>query len=541
MDAKEHFTKTEIAEQLNRILSVPTFHNSRVLSDFLRFIVDNTLAGKEQEIKEYTIGVRVLSRHVDFNPQLDAIVRTHAGRLRRALKEYYYELGKDDPIVIEIPKGSYIPLFQPVGSIEHTGKNVKKDLPSNNPTIAVLPFRNISKDSSRDFFADGVAEQLSSELTWFNELTVISFYSSRHAAGLTTDIRETGVLLGARYLLTGSIQNDDEHLRIQVQLIVGETSEQLWSISFERNNTSFGLYEIQNEIVKNILAAIGGYYGVISRHVLKAPYNMQTDDMQTYDATFLYYHYQKIYTKEIFQKTVKALEAAVKANPNFALGWAMLGELYMDDKAMEFKEINNPLEQALKCAQHAIALDPNCQHGYMSLSWVYLFHDNKEECINAVDQCIAINPNSAEKAGAVGFVLVCAGEFDRGFALSKASIMHNPFQPWWYFVGFVFYSIHKREYQQALHWAVKINRQDLFWDPMLKASILAHLNRMEEARKNLDLFVQLAPDTSNQVKDILEGFLLSQDLTNEILEGLRRAGLNSQHSESYNEPEKAIT
>jgi len=101
----------EVEEQLKRILSSATFNNSRILSCFLQFVVGETLAGREQEIKEYTIAVHVLSRNIDFNPQLDSIVRINAGRLRRALKEYYHEIGTKDPLLIEIPKGNYIPLF----------------------------------------------------------------------------------------------------------------------------------------------------------------------------------------------------------------------------------------------------------------------------------------------------------------------------------------------------------------------------------------------------------------------------------------------
>ena len=122
-----------------------------------------------------------------------------------------------------------------------------------------------------------------------------------------------------------------------------------------RNNTASGLFEIQNEIVRNILTAIGGYYGAIFRDVLKAPYNNQANGIEIYDAIFWYYHYQKVFTKEVYQKAINALEAAVKADPNYALAWAMLGELYLDDKAMEFKKIDNPIEEGLKCALRAVS------------------------------------------------------------------------------------------------------------------------------------------------------------------------------------------
>src|SRR5688572_27755528 len=108
----QNFTNKEILSQLMRVLSSSQLSGSNVLSEFLNFIVRETLAGRGDELKEYTIGVHALKKESDFNPQLDSIVRIHAGRLRRALKEYYYELGSTDRIMIVIPKGSYVPSFE---------------------------------------------------------------------------------------------------------------------------------------------------------------------------------------------------------------------------------------------------------------------------------------------------------------------------------------------------------------------------------------------------------------------------------------------
>jgi TolB-like protein len=460
---------------------------------------------------------------------LDAIVRIHAGRLRRALKEYYYDIGKNDPIVIEIPKGSYIPVFQPKNKIEINDSNsIEKAKPARfKPVVAVFPFRNISQDSSRDFFADGLGEQLSTELTLFHELAVISYFSCRHVASKTNDVKETAMLLGAKYVLTGSIQNDNKHLRISVQLISCDNSEQLWAKSFDRNNTSSALFEIQTEIVKSILTAIGGYYGAIFRDVMKGPDSNHPNDIKNYDAVFWYYHWQKVSSKKVLEKTINALEDAVKEDPDYALAWAMLGELYVNDKVHEFKKIANPREEGLKCALRAITLDPNCQHGYQSLAWIYLFYQDKNECLKAVDKCIAINPNSADKMGGMGFVLICAGEFERGFKLLHDSIQHNPYGPWWFNAGFILCSLYKKEYQNAYHWAEKINMPGLFWDPLLKAVTLGHLDRIEEAGNNLKRLDQMLPDSGNQVKKIIESFLLSNDLNKEILAGLKKAGFNS--------------
>ncbi|HZI25171.1 MAG TPA: hypothetical protein VFD46_08850, partial [Chryseolinea sp.] len=108
----QNFTSKEILTQLSRVLASSQLSGSNVLSEFLNFIVRETLSGRGDELKEYTIGVHALKKESDFNPQLDSIVRIHAGRLRRALKEYYYEEGSGDRVMIIIPKGSYVPSFE---------------------------------------------------------------------------------------------------------------------------------------------------------------------------------------------------------------------------------------------------------------------------------------------------------------------------------------------------------------------------------------------------------------------------------------------
>ena len=108
----QKLTREEIRDQVKRVRSSAQLSNSSILSGLLYFIVNETLAGRANELKEYNIGVQALKREENFNPQLDSIVRIHAGRLRRALKEYYHEEGVKDPITIDVPKGGYVPTFE---------------------------------------------------------------------------------------------------------------------------------------------------------------------------------------------------------------------------------------------------------------------------------------------------------------------------------------------------------------------------------------------------------------------------------------------
>jgi hypothetical protein len=108
-------------------------------------------------------------------------------------------------------------------------------------------------------------------------------------------------------------------------LILSDNGEQLWARSFQRNNTASGIFEIQNEIVRSVLTAVGGYYGAIFRDVLKAPHSNRANGIEIYDAIYWYYHFQKNFSEAVLEKAIGALEAAVKADPHYALAWAMLG------------------------------------------------------------------------------------------------------------------------------------------------------------------------------------------------------------------------
>ena len=225
----------KISDQVKRVLSSAQLSNSNILSGLLHFIVNETLAGRGNDLKEYKIGVHALKKEENFNPQLDSIVRIHAGRLRRALKEYYYEEGFQDPITIQVPKGSYVPTFElrsipvPVTLADKNGSEAevaiyaKEELPRKRTrlqpklyfslkdkcSIAVLPFKKIGSGDELKYFSQGIGEYLSTELTLFENLKVLSYYSRYHIPRQMYDIRSIGAALEADYLITGSVQGFD--------------------------------------------------------------------------------------------------------------------------------------------------------------------------------------------------------------------------------------------------------------------------------------------------------------------------------------------
>jgi TolB-like protein len=279
-------TDAEAARQeLERILRSAGFVHSERLSRFLRFVVERHLEGKGHELKESVIAVEVFGRPPDYNPRQDAVVRVEAGRLRARLSEFYVGEGKNDPLVIELLKGGYTPVFRHYEVHKQTTQQVTRtgsrrwilgalsglgvvlgvmgwwrvQLTNKPVTIAVLPLENLSRDPANDYFVDGLTDEIIRNLSIIEGLEVRSQTSSFALKGKPRNVHETGQQLNVDYLLEGSVLRVDERLRIDAQLIRVRDDVPLWSNRFDRDlNDVFAIQdEISSGIVNNLRLKLG--------------------------------------------------------------------------------------------------------------------------------------------------------------------------------------------------------------------------------------------------------------------------------------------
>ena len=183
-----------IKDQLDKILSSELFENKIRLQRFLSFVTNETLDGNAKLIKGYTLGLEVFDKDETFDPVADAIVRVEAGRLRRLLEHYYMGEGKDDKVIINLPKGKYEVFFN------KTTKSNEKAIsdpilnaaaaPPTGPAIAVMPFESFSEQKNMTIFADGITEEIISQLSMSPSLYVISRKVTSYYKGKSVDIRE---------------------------------------------------------------------------------------------------------------------------------------------------------------------------------------------------------------------------------------------------------------------------------------------------------------------------------------------------------------
>ena len=239
----------QVQAELKKVLSSRVFRHTELLSRFLRFIVDQSLGGHMDSLKESVLGVDVFGRGPAFDPRMDPIVRVDARRLRAKLTEYYETEGRQDTVVIELPKGGYAPVFSWRQALDTplngNGGATHADPPCA-ASVAVLPFISLSADPENQFFSDGLTEEVIAALARIPGLKVIGRSTVFCYQGKAQDVRKVGGELHVRTVVEGTVRRIGTRLRINAQLLDASNCFHIWSQSWERETTD--IFAVQEEI-----------------------------------------------------------------------------------------------------------------------------------------------------------------------------------------------------------------------------------------------------------------------------------------------------
>jgi TolB-like protein len=457
-----------VREGIQKILEWEEFRNSPILCKFLEFVVEKTLDGEADQIKEYTIGVNGLNKGKDFNPQVDAYVRIHARRLRQALSKYYLTVGKNGVLIVDIPKGGYVPVFRVQtpdkvsqsnthykasegnDNLNHLGRNRRLD----RPVLAILPFQNLSGDDSKDFLVSGFAEQMSTELARFQHVAVIS--NCLTPCHSRPDYYETKQLNGIDYVITGSVRIHEDFLRLNVQLYSAENSQIVFSEKYSKQLTSENIFDIQEEIVGEILNAVADDDGIIAWKQFRSYSNDKGEDFVVKDAIHKYYRYCYDYNVDELPTTLEVLEKAVTEKPRDAYLSALLSLLYLETYVNQSHYEPDLLRKGTELALSSVRLDAECQHAQKALVWAYLLSQRREKTLEAIDQCIRLNPKAGTIMSSMALAYVCLGEFEQGFELLRQISRLNHIIRADAKLAFALYHFHKGNFQESLKWTERL-------------------------------------------------------------------------------------
>ncbi|MEQ1881432.1 MAG: adenylate/guanylate cyclase domain-containing protein [Burkholderiales bacterium] len=395
------------------------------------------------------------------------------------------------------------------------------------PSIAVLPFTNISGDATQEYFSDGLTEDLITGLSRFPDLLVIGRNTTFQYKGKAVDIRTLGRDVGARYVVEGSVRRGTKTVRVTAQLLDARDGKHLWAETFDRDLTVGELFSVQDEITAQIIGAIAGSYGAISRTRRDAAVAAGTANLEAYDCVLQAYAYENLLTPEVHAATRDCLERAVKLDPRYAAAWSKLAFLYADEYAFGYNVRPRSLDRALEAAQRAVELDPSSGTAYWHLARTHYWRNEVEEALAAAERALALSPNNA-------FILAAAGTYmaptstenlKRGMQLASKALHIDPNAPGWYHVPEILYYYSKREYDSALAASLKMNMPKFFHTYVWRTAIYGQLGRTAEAASSREKLLQLYPTYAENVRQELKKFNLNAALAEHVIDGLRKGGL----------------
>jgi len=378
---------------LEKILSSPGFVRNDRLSKFLRFVVEQHLRGKAAELKESLLGIEVFGRTPGYDARQDSVVRTEAAKLRERLAQYYAREGVGDAVVIELPKGGYAPLCRepetppaeippeiegaprarrtlPFGmaivavslAIAVAALAWWRPQPKHTPiTIAVLPLENLSRDPANDYFADGLTDEIIRNMSIIDGLAVRSRTSSFALKGKPRNVRETGTLLGADYILEGSVLRAGEQLRINAQLVRVRDDSLLWSGRFDRELPD--ILAIQDEISRGIVNSLRLKLGQGRRRY--------EANAEAYD---LYLRARALTIEHGLpglNRSVGPFEEVIAKDPSFAPAYAGLAAAHAARSGQFAYDLADEMSKMRSAAEMAIQLDPLLAEAHDALGMVY--------------------------------------------------------------------------------------------------------------------------------------------------------------------------
>lgn len=522
-------------EQLSRLCSSDELKLKYKLCELLKYLVNETISGRGEQLKNYSIGVDVFYRAKDFEPELDPIVRIEVGRLRNSLNKYYLNQGEYDPIRIVIPKGKYVPAFisqedsqsqfseKPEGT-EQTILSLTKG-----PSIAVLPFKNLTGDPEQEYFAHGLTEELLSELFLYEDFRIIGYRSAYKKNNNNHNEKKLLHIFGARYIIEGSVRKDNLKFKVSIKLIDTVTGEQLWCEQFKRVITPENLISIQEEIARQAILMIANEYGIILQKINRASRKKTPKELETYEAILRYYYYSTQQTPKTALAAFNALEQAVVKEPKSGIALALLASLYGNRYLLDLSNDIGLKDKMVELVKKAIEFEPNNQMVRIVNAWSYFVLEKRDHFLVEIDNALFLKPKSPFKIGAIGFFLSLYGEWDRGKALLDKAMSQSIGFPGWFYGATSLYFYRLNEFEKAYDQALRYNVPGIFWGPMLRTAILGQLGRTSDAEKDLSDLNTLKPEFEKKARYLISRYVKEEELVEHFIYGLQKAGLGINH------------
>ena len=427
----------------------------------------------------------------------------------------YEDIGLQEVKNVAEPVKAHMVRFKNNISNGSLNENANK---SDMASIAVLPLNNMSGDTEQEYFSDGMTEDLITVLSRIIFLRVIARNSTFAYKGSSPDIRSVAQQLGVRYVLEGSVRKAGDRIRINVQLLEGETGGHLWAEKYDRGLED--IFEVQDEVVNTVTKEI---FPHLARAEVNRAQKLSTELLGAWESNWkAMWHFNRHQDTD-FKHAVYWANKATEIDPNLAIAWSTKAVAGSTGRLFGVIKTDEDYVEMAKKGVSLDASDPLC-HAFLAETYMHV--GNFTAAIDEYEVALKLNPNNHVAVFGMGWARVWAGEFLEGRRILEESIKLSPMDPLngRKNVGISISFIGEGDFRKARQSIEKALTMPVQWPAKLfEISILALDGKLEEAKKLAGIFTNQHPNIT--IKDYESIFPFKRKINKTIIEGMRIGGV----------------
>ena len=389
------------------------------------------------------------------------------------------------------------------------------------PSIAVLPFVNMSDDPKQEYFSDGITENIITDLSKISAFFVISRSSTFAYKGKPVKIKQVAEELGVRYVLEGSVQKGSDKVRINAQLVDAITGHHLWAERYDRDLKD--IFAVQDEITQKIVRTLRVE---VTEVELERIGRIPTENLNAYESFYRGLEYYRRSSKSSNTQARQMFEKAIELDPRFSVAYVFLGHTYRREWLYRWSQDPQTMERAFELAQKAIELNDSSIYAYELLGYIYLLKDRQhEQAIAVAEKVIALDPNFAGGYGLLAEILGFAERPEEVIGLMEKAMRLNPRYPaiYLFWLGNAHYQMGRYDEAIAVLEGAVIRRPNHLPTHQFLAASYVELGREEEARAEVAEILRISPGYRSGSKSLAPW--KDQPVPERIRAALRKAGL----------------
>jgi TolB-like protein/DNA-binding SARP family transcriptional activator len=347
------------------------------------------------------------------------------------------------------------------------------------PSVAVLPFDNIGDDPKWERFADGITEDIITDLAQSKDFIVIARNSTAVYKGKPIDIRQIGRDLSVKYVLEGSIQSMGEKIRVTAQLIEAASGSNIWSERYDRPVED--LFAVQNDVTQRIAATLGGYEGAVAEAERRLLRRKPPANLSAFDTYLLAMEAKHKVTKESLIEAEGLFHKALELDPQLARAYVGLVDVYfyLIDLGLA-PSVEEARSKQMEAAEKAVALDPDDGKTHLALGITYAYHGKLDQAAAEIARAETLAPSDADVLLIIAWTIPAFGETERAVSLAERALMLNPHYPDWYNQGLRLAFFFGGQFEKSVKYGLLV-KEPLALDHAFLAMAYAYLERTADA------------------------------------------------------------